>query len=202
MRVPAICDQCGSIFPSTFEVDNAINISFSGCGSGPCPACGGMGHIPDGLYNFINNTIELVSGPRRTVSDLERLAKLLREARNHKRSYEEVSKSITSEIPEFSSFKDLLPKTRSELYAFIAIILTIITIALSQRNKPEDKKIEVNQVINNIVYQQVAPSQSVQSPVPPSKTSSGVTTTSKKKIGRNDPCPCGSGRKFKKCCLP
>lgn len=23
-----------------------------------------------------------------------------------------------------------------------------------------------------------------------------------KKIGRNDPCPCGSGKKFKKCCLP
>lgn len=21
------------------------------------------------------------------------------------------------------------------------------------------------------------------------------------KVGRNDPCPCGSGRKFKKCCL-
>ncbi|MEE9287487.1 MAG: SEC-C metal-binding domain-containing protein, partial [Gammaproteobacteria bacterium] len=20
-------------------------------------------------------------------------------------------------------------------------------------------------------------------------------------IGRNDPCPCGSGRKYKKCCL-
>jgi len=23
-----------------------------------------------------------------------------------------------------------------------------------------------------------------------------------RKVGRNDPCPCGSGRKFKKCCLP
>jgi tetratricopeptide (TPR) repeat protein len=22
------------------------------------------------------------------------------------------------------------------------------------------------------------------------------------KVGRNDPCPCGSGRKYKKCCLP
>jgi len=22
-----------------------------------------------------------------------------------------------------------------------------------------------------------------------------------RKIGRNDPCPCGSGRKFKRCCL-
>ncbi|MFQ5796612.1 MAG: SEC-C metal-binding domain-containing protein, partial [Candidatus Bipolaricaulia bacterium] len=21
-------------------------------------------------------------------------------------------------------------------------------------------------------------------------------------IGRNDPCPCGSGKKYKKCCLP
>ena len=24
----------------------------------------------------------------------------------------------------------------------------------------------------------------------------------KGKIGRNEPCPCGSGSKFKKCCLP
>ena len=23
-----------------------------------------------------------------------------------------------------------------------------------------------------------------------------------KKIGRNDPCPCGSGKKYKKCCYP
>jgi len=22
----------------------------------------------------------------------------------------------------------------------------------------------------------------------------------KKKVGRNDPCPCGSGKKYKKCC--
>jgi uncharacterized protein YecA (UPF0149 family) len=21
------------------------------------------------------------------------------------------------------------------------------------------------------------------------------------KVGRNDPCPCGSGKKYKKCCL-
>ncbi|HKK83017.1 MAG TPA: SEC-C metal-binding domain-containing protein [Atribacterota bacterium] len=27
------------------------------------------------------------------------------------------------------------------------------------------------------------------------------TVVKKKKIGRNDPCPCGSGKKYKKCCL-
>ena len=28
-----------------------------------------------------------------------------------------------------------------------------------------------------------------------------VPISRKKKIGRNQPCPCGSGRKYKKCCL-
>ncbi len=28
----------------------------------------------------------------------------------------------------------------------------------------------------------------------------GTITRDKKKIGRNDPCPCGSGKKYKKCC--
>jgi len=26
------------------------------------------------------------------------------------------------------------------------------------------------------------------------------TVVAEKKVGRNDPCPCGSGKKFKKCC--
>lgn len=30
----------------------------------------------------------------------------------------------------------------------------------------------------------------------------GTVTRKKKKIGRNDPCPCGSGKKYKKCCYP
>jgi preprotein translocase subunit SecA len=28
-----------------------------------------------------------------------------------------------------------------------------------------------------------------------------ITGYSQKKVGRNDPCPCGSGKKYKKCCL-
>ena len=26
------------------------------------------------------------------------------------------------------------------------------------------------------------------------------TTVAEKKVGRNEPCPCGSGKKYKKCC--
>ena len=29
----------------------------------------------------------------------------------------------------------------------------------------------------------------------------GHSTVQREKVGRNEPCPCGSGRKYKKCCL-
>lgn len=34
----------------------------------------------------------------------------------------------------------------------------------------------------------------------PAKEADVISITTKQKIGRNDPCPCGSGLKFKKCC--
>ena len=36
----------------------------------------------------------------------------------------------------------------------------------------------------------------------PGKTTGQKTITKNKKVGRNDPCPCGSGKKYKKCCFP
>ncbi|MBN2100737.1 preprotein translocase subunit SecA [Candidatus Dojkabacteria bacterium] len=36
----------------------------------------------------------------------------------------------------------------------------------------------------------------------PGKVSKQKTITKGKKVGRNDPCPCGSGKKYKKCCYP
>jgi len=37
--------------------------------------------------------------------------------------------------------------------------------------------------------------------VSPQSVNTGTGGKGKEKIGRNDPCPCGSGKKYKKCCL-
>lgn len=192
MIVPAVCDNCGAIFPSGFEATNSTNITFSGCASGPCPACGGIGHIPDGVYNFVGNTIELLSGPSRTVTELQRLADILKNAREKQSSRQEISKEIEKELPELSSLKDILPKTRTELYAFIAIIISTIALLVSQSQSEEPQKIQVNNVINNI-YQQL--------PQTPETKKHILKPENSKKVGRNEPCPCGSGKKYKKCCL-
>jgi uncharacterized protein YecA (UPF0149 family) len=34
----------------------------------------------------------------------------------------------------------------------------------------------------------------------PAKGADVIDLRTGRKIGRNDPCPCGSGKKFKKCC--
>jgi hypothetical protein len=197
LKVPALCDSCGNIFLSDIEVNNSIHISFSGCTSGPCPKCGGVGHIPDGLYNFIGNTIELLSGPARTVSELQRLEIILSQARDEGIPIEQVSKRIQDEVPELSSLKDFLPKSRSELYAFLTIIITIISLILGQLKQSQSPKIEINQVINLICQPQ---NPSILG-APKSRIKHKATVKVKKKVGRNAPCPCGSGKKYKNAVL-
>ncbi len=49
--------------------------------------------------------------------------------------------------------------------------------------------------------QQGPPEQNIPKPMPDTRPGRDVTfVRSEPKVGRNDPCPCGSGRKYKKCC--
>lgn len=152
-----------------------------------------MGHIPDGVYNFIGNTIEFLSGPKRSINELEQLAALLQRARTSNVSTDALAREIDESVPELASIKDWLPKTRTELYAFIALLLSALTLIISQIQSGEPSKVEVNTVINN-VYQQAPETQA--------SSISEKREKQKVKVGRNEPCPCGSGKKFKKCCLP
>jgi hypothetical protein len=189
VRVPAVCDRCGAFFPSPIEADNSTNITFSNVAVGPCPRCGGTGHVPDGTYNFVGRTIEFLSGPGRSRTDLERLASILRTARDRGATVEDIKGEVRREVPELSSIADLLPKTRSELYAFIAILLTVLTLLLGEIKKGNEPHIEVHQVFNQITQVVGSPPRQVQHPPEPARS----------KTGRNERCPCGSGKKYKKC---
>jgi SEC-C motif-containing protein len=194
VRVPAVCDSCGGFFPSSIQLSNATGVNFTANRVGPCPRCGGNGHIPDGAYNFIGNAIELLSGPARSKSDLERLAAILRSAQQRGASAADIRKEVTSQIPELQSIADLLPRTRRELYPFIMVLLTILAILLSQLHRGQPPKVEIHQVINQITTVVEQPRKTAVQPHAPSSKGSKPA-----KVGSNDPCPCGSGKKYKKC---
>lgn len=153
MKVPAIRNECGTLFASPIELNpGAPTMSFVGCGAGPCPSCAGDGSIPDGIYNFIGNTIQILSDSSRTRAQLQRLAAVLTEARQSKMTANELDQRLRQDLPELSSICDALPRTRNELYAFLAIVLTIITMLLGRFGCETEKSadVTVNQVINNI----------------------------------------------------
>ncbi|MCQ4276736.1 YecA family protein [Stutzerimonas degradans] len=182
---PAFCDTCGTVFSSGIFIENSTNISFAGNRSGPCPCCGGMGHVPDGVFNFIGNTIEILSAPERTIAELTQLAKILAEAKAKSDTREQVASRIEKEVPSLSKLVQLLPENRSELYGFLAVILAAVQLFTQTPAAPSSTTINVTQVIQQVIVE----------PPPPK-----VAPLSPKKVGRNERCPCGSGAKFKRCC--
>lgn len=186
--IPAFCDTCGTPFPSGFFFENSSHITLSGNKSGPCPSCGGMGHVPDGVFNFIGNTIEILSAPQRTVEELTRLAQILHEAKAKQKSNEQVSAQIKQELPRLSLLADLLPQNRGELYGFLAVVLAAIQLLTPSPQPSQNITINVSQVV-----EQTLANAPVVKPKPQASPQS-------KKIGRNEPCRCGSGKKYKKCC--
>jgi hypothetical protein len=183
--IPAFCDTCGTAFPSGIVVENSTNASFSGNKSGPCPNCGGMGHIPDGVFNFIGSTIEILSAPERTVNELTRLMQILREAKAKQHTSESVATQIKRELPALSGLADLLPRNRGEFYGFLAVIIASIQLLKDSPRPSQSITINATQVIERTLADAPRAARRV---------------TSSAKPGRNEPCPCGSGRKYKKCC--
>jgi uncharacterized protein YecA (UPF0149 family) len=170
--------------------DNATNITLSGNRAGPCPRCGGMGHVPDGVFNFVGSTIEILSAPERTIDELQRFASILREAQKTSQTKEEVAAKVERDVPALSGLIKLLPENRAELYGFLAVVLAAIQLLTqpSESSKANSPQVTVN--VTQVIEQAVAPQ---------SKPAAQARPEPSRKVGRNEPCPCGSGEKYKKC---
>ena len=82
-EMPVFCDNCGLIFGSGFHFENTINVTLSG-NRVQCPRCHNMTFIPDGLFNFVNDSIEIINAPKTTVDKLLYYKSLIRELKDKK----------------------------------------------------------------------------------------------------------------------
>jgi len=197
--IPVVCDVCGGFFVSRSAIGGSGRVVITGSKVGPCPNCGGIGSIPDGIYDLLEDSIRLLSGPATTVQQLQALAALIADARETKASSEEVKKAFEKDLPELASLGGMLPRSRGELYAFLTLLATIVMLLIQVADQPERTSITVNQVIEQVVED--VPSTLV-IPAPQDTTPVGPDSlaTPSEKVGRNSPCPCGSGMKYKRCC--
>lgn len=126
LMAPAVCDNCGTVFPSGFAFGpGTSNIRMIGNKSGPCPNCGGMGSIPDGVYDTLGDTLNIVStwSPDR----ITRLIAELEQARNAPDPIAATQEALAQEEELWNIASRLLvPTNPAEFWAFIAALFTIL----------------------------------------------------------------------------
>ncbi|MEC5164042.1 SEC-C metal-binding domain-containing protein [Janthinobacterium sp. CG_S6] len=197
--IPAFCDNCGTVFPSGFGVQDA-SVTFFGCKAGPCPACGGVGSVPDGLIKVVGDVIRIISADERTLDQFKRLQVILEEAKKKKTSSQELATQLEKNSPEWAGLaayilKYLAPKNAGEFWGILGVVLAAIPLILSSTPELDDKQVAA--IVDKAVAAAIAHPAPAARPVPRAIE----TPKAKKKTGRNEKCPCQSGKKYKICCI-
>ncbi|WP_079525697.1 SEC-C metal-binding domain-containing protein [Halobacillus hunanensis] len=192
--IPGVCDSCSYFFRSGIGGSGNSILHLEGNIVGPCPKCGSMGHIPDGVYRLTTDAIEILSATDKSIEELRLFANILRNFREERIDIQGLKEETEKNAPNLLSVLELiLPKNRNEkrenLFFSVQMIIATITLLVSmqtQKNDPDPAvNIEGDQIINQFYIEE--------------EQYNKLQLIKSEKIPRNSPCYCGSGLKFKKC---
>lgn len=147
-NLPAICANCGLNFPSGFSIASGAKLITKNSISGPCPNCGGIGRIPDGIYEVVSDVEAILK-----IDNGEQIFKLQRilntpnkfETKNsiEKRIKEETPYSGIVEIIEHFATKT--KNTAAALGVLSTIIFSIIGVYYTHQASEENENVLKNQ---------------------------------------------------------
>jgi len=89
--IPAICKNCNAMFSTAPNISVENYTMFVNCESGPCPHCGSMGVIPDGLYTLVDGITHLFSG-KHDLTQYKALYVLLKQAKKENWDHDKISR--------------------------------------------------------------------------------------------------------------
>jgi len=166
--IPAICSRCSTVFGSTNAIGgNAKNVQLSNVGVGPCPECGGMGKVPDGIYDLQNDTLKVVRSSGIPAPALQGLIDLLEALRRGDASNEEVIQRVEADTPALApTVRNVLAK--SDPAKWITLLIAVIALYLQATAKQPSSAEEVS----NAIRAKPVPTYAVPSPDPAAKPKS------------------------------
>jgi hypothetical protein len=130
-HVPAICPN-GHVFDSGFFIENSSDITFVGSRS-QCPKCGARGVIPDGVYDAVGETLNVVAAGAYSREQLERVAALLGQAQSERMDPSDLADALDNESPEIANVvrRYLVPRNPGDVYAFLGLLVALIALWLA-----------------------------------------------------------------------
>lgn len=191
----AFCEnpQCGTAFETPNLVGGSGNatIHMTNTRVGPCPVCGSFGLIPDGIYQYANHAVSLLTGPGTSIHALRKVHEILKRAKSKPEDKEEVLKEVEAVSPQAAQALQQAPETANYLN-WIAVLIALIALAI-QVHTSYFKVDDVEKQFRDHLLEENKELREQNKKAIPYKRE-------KPKIQRNDPCLCGSGKKYKKCC--
>ena len=192
----AFCEnsKCGAVFEAPNIVGGSGNatIKMTNARFGPCPVCNSYGVIPDGVYQYANHAISLLTGPESTIKVLQQVHDILKKAKSETSSKKEVLKLVERVSPKTAETLKNAPNVNNYLQ-WITVLIALVTLAM-QAHTSYFKSEDVEKQFREHLLQENKELREQNNNITPHKRTSP-------KIQRNDKCPCGSGKKYKKCCL-
>jgi uncharacterized protein YecA (UPF0149 family) len=183
--------------PHAFNIGGATNVHIEDVSVSPCPNCGGVGHIPDGIYSATTDTISVVATTAKSAESLATLLRILHRARDQRSSAEELAKSLDEEqTANLKPVAELIRRLPRKLDIKYWIGIAIAVVALMQGQVTDQKITGIESQVDQMYAQVLAqhpPATPVPVPRPPTSPHRFAN------VGRNDLCPCGSGKKYKRC---
>ncbi|HEY2862552.1 MAG TPA: preprotein translocase subunit SecA [Casimicrobiaceae bacterium] len=109
----------------------------------------------------------------------------------HLRGYAQKNPKQEYKRESFELFSDMLDRIKQEV---VKIVLTV-----QVRSEQDVQAVEEAPAVSNVRYQHADYDAALASAPDKPPTAPPPFTRAGQKVGRNDPCPCGSGKKFKHC---
>src|SRR5437870_3612245 len=111
----------------------------------------------------------------------------------HLRGYAQKNPKQEYKREAFELFSDMLDRIKQDVVKYV--------LTVQVRSQQDVQAVEEAPVVSNVRYQHADYDEAlaVAADDPPRVTSPPPFTRAGQKVGRNDPCPCGSGKKYKHC---
>jgi uncharacterized protein YecA (UPF0149 family) len=208
-RIPIFCEnpQCGTIFPSFISFGG--NASFTSVDSkmGPCPNCGSYGVIPDGVFNFAEKSFSLFNSSSTSLEKLQVIESVLRELGFKNNTKDNVISQINEIDSQVAEILRRIPSS-SNYKQWISLALTLLALLIAGQQAYFNDSEKKHQLKEEMFYEKLLKQNEELIKITKNtnehlsaKDSTKISNTKRKKIGRNEPCFCGSGKKYKKCHL-
>jgi len=109
----------------------------------------------------------------------------------HLRGYAQKNPKQEYKRESFELFSDMLDRIKHDV---VKIVLTV-----QVRSEQDMQAVEEAPAVSNVQYQHTDYDTALAAPPDRPAAAAPPFTRAGQKVGRNDPCPCGSGKKFKHC---